>query len=112
MAKIKAIPKMLLIHSIDYEKQIESDGWDATYDDPYTISKVRVEPASSLQRGSDSVGQSASHVVLVDRVNSSHFPDFKPGDRVTFNDIRREVVDVKAHYAFGPKIHHYELELN
>src|SRR5690625_3685037 len=112
MAKIKAIPKMLLIHKIEYEHHAGDDGWDDTWDEPYTINRVRVEPASRLQRGGNSEGEQVSHVVIVDRKYSSHFPDFKIKSRITFNGVRREVVDVKPFYGFGPEIHHYEIELN
>jgi len=108
---VKQIPKKLLIHSIEHERLINDDGWDPEYEEPVTIKNVRVEATSRLQRGSDSQGEVVSHVVFVDRKHSSQFPNFNVGDRVTFNEISREVVDVKSFYAFGREIHHYELEL-
>ncbi|MGJ9460289.1 putative minor capsid protein [Oceanobacillus sp. CF4.6] len=109
---VRAIPKKLLIHNVDYEKNLGDDGWDSTYDEPIAIENVRVEATSRLQRGSNSEGTAISHVLIVDRKHSTVFPDFKPGDRVIFREIPREVVDVKPFYAFGPEIHHYEIELN
>lgn len=108
---IKSIPKRLLIHSIEYEEFLGDDGWDDSFADPITINNVRVNPVSKLSRSNDSEGEQVNHVVFVDRKNSSHFPSFKIKSRITFNDITREVVDVKPYYAFDSEPHFYEIEL-
>lgn len=108
---VKAIPSKLLIHSIEYEHYTGNDGWDDTWDEPITINNVRVEPVSQISRSSNAEGEQASHVVVVDRVHSSVFPDFAIKSRITFNGDPREVVDVKPFYGFGSKPHHYEVSL-
>lgn len=111
MAKVKQIPKQLLIHSIDYEHYTGNDGWDDTWDDAITIENVRVEPVTAIKRSSNAEGDEANHVVFVDRVNSSAFPDFAIKSRIIFDGVSREVVDVKPFYAFGSEPHHYEVSL-
>lgn len=112
MARVKPIPKQLLIHSIKYKHYMGNDGWDDTWDDSTTINNVRVEPVSQLNRSSNAEGEQASHVVIVDRVNSSAFPDFAIKSRITFNGgDPREVVDVKPFYGFESSPHHYEIEV-
>ena len=110
---VKAIPKRLLIHTIEYEEFAGSGAWDDEFAEPITIRGVRVEPISRLSRSRDSEGEQVSHIVFVDRINSSAFPDFKIRSRIKFRGVSREVVDVKPFHAFdtsGP--HHYEIELN
>ena len=111
MAKVKQIPKQLLIHSIKYEHYLGNDGWDDEWDDAITINNVRVEPVSQLNRSSDAEGTQANHVVIVDKKHSSAFPDFAIKSRITFNGDPREVVDVNPFYAFDSEPHHYELEV-
>lgn len=109
---IKAIPKRLLIHTIEYEEFVGSGTWDDEFASPITITGVRVEPVSRLNRSRDSEGEEVSHVVFVDRLHSSAFPDFKIRSRITFMDVSREIVDVKPFHDFDTNApHHYEVEL-
>lgn len=109
---IRAIPRRLLIHSVEYEEYAGSGTWEDEFSEPITIRGVRVEPVSRLNRSSDSEGEQVSHIVFVDRVNSSAFPDFKIRSRITFRGVSREVIDVKPFHAFDTKgPHHYEVEL-
>jgi len=108
---VRPIPKRLLIHSIKYEEYTGDDGWDVSFADPITIDNVRVNQVSKLNRSNDSEGEQVNHVVFIDRKNSSHFPTFKIRSQITFNDITREVVDVKPYYAFDSEPHFYEIEL-
>lgn len=108
---IKAIPKRLLIHSIEYEEFAGSGTWDDEFLEPITITGVRVEPVSRLNRSGDSEGEQVSHIVFVDREHSSSFPEFKVRSRITFRGVSREVVDVKPFYTTNSEPHHYEIEL-
>lgn len=108
---VRAIPKKLLIHSIEYEAFSGNDGWGDTWDEPITINNVRVNPVSSLNRSGNSEGEQVNHVVFVDRKHSSHFPVFTIRSRITFNGVPREVVDVKPFYGFDSTPHHYEIEV-
>ncbi len=108
---VRAIPRHLLIHTIEYSEFEGNDGWNDTFAPYYDINRVRVVPVSRLKRSSNSEGEEVSHVVIVDKVNSSAFPDFKIKSKIKFQGIEREVVDVKAHYAFGSEPHNYEVEL-
>lgn len=108
---IKSIPKRLLIHTIEYEEFIGSGTWDDEFAEPITITGVRVEPVSRLNRSGESEGEQVSHVVFVDRMHSSSFPEFKVRSRITFRGVSREVVGVKPFFAFDSEPHHYEIEL-
>lgn len=108
---INQIPLKLLIHSIDYEHYAGNDGWDDTWESPIKINNVRVEPVSQIKRSSNAEGEQVSHVVVVDKVNSSAFPDFTIKSRITFSGAPREVVDVKPFYGFESTPHHYEIEV-
>ncbi|WP_077623838.1 putative minor capsid protein [Sediminibacillus massiliensis] len=113
MPRVKPIPKRLLPHSTEYQAYLNNDGWKEKYADPVAIHYVRVESATSLNRSSNSEGQEANHLLIIDRVNSSSFPQVKERDRfrVLGETEYREVTKVLAPTAFGPEPHHLEIEL-
>ncbi|WP_054634821.1 putative minor capsid protein [Thalassobacillus sp. C254] len=111
MPKVRPIPKRLLIHSVKYQEQGESDGWDTQPGEEYTIDNVRVEPATSFNRAANREEIRAEHILFIDRKHSSYFPDAKEQDHVTFQGKELKVVKVNPQYAFGPDPHHLELEL-
>ncbi len=106
---IKPIPKNLLTDTIAYKPILsdQGDGWNSEYGEEQEISFVRVEPATSMNRSSDSQGRQANDIVFIDRNHSSFFPtDAKAGDLI--ND--REVTRVKKLKTFD-EIHHLEIEV-
>lgn len=108
---VRPIPRSLLIHSIEYKEVTEGDGWDDSYKDPLTIYNVRVNPVKSLSRNSESISSNAKHIVLVDRLFSSAFPDFVEKSLITWNGNDYELVKVNPFYDTRKAPHHYELEL-
>ncbi|GAA5417924.1 hypothetical protein Pryu01_03002 [Paraliobacillus ryukyuensis] len=113
MPTIKPIPKKVLVHEVIYisSQPEEGDGWNDGRSEPKTISNVRVEPTTSMNRSSDSQGVQANHVLFIDRVNSSLFPSVKAGDKFIFNDVEREASSVKGISTFSDEFHHLEIEL-
>jgi hypothetical protein len=108
---VKPIPKRLLIHSVDYREYIQDDRWGDRFDDPVTLRYVRVEPASDLRRDATKESMPSEAVLFIDRVHSSPFIEPKEKSRITFRGREYEVHQVKALYAFGPEVHHYEVVL-
>ncbi|WP_121605519.1 putative minor capsid protein [Virgibacillus sp. Bac332] len=112
MAIIKQIPKKLLVHSVKYQPLIGNDGWNNEYGEEITINHVRVVPITSMNRSSNSEGKQANHTVIIDRVNSSYFPDdAKAGDKITFRGMGREATLVKYPSAFDSEPHHLAIEV-
>jgi hypothetical protein len=109
--KIKPLPKNLLIHTIEYKEMVSNNGWDNSFAEPITIEFTRVEPKTNLKRSNDSVSKDCSHVVFVDRENSSVFPKFKEESRIVFNGDEFELSEVKPFYDVKEEPHHYELGL-
>lgn len=110
--RIRPIPKKLLIHTINYLELAANNGWDNSFSEAITIDFVRVEPASSVQRTATSEGSDIKHILFVDRVHSSRFPDFKEKSKIVWNGQTFELKQIKPHYDFGVIPHHYELGLS
>lgn len=108
---IRPIDKHLLIHTIQYAESGASDGWNAGFSEPVTIEFVRVEPSSSFGRTTNSEGAKFKHIVFVDKVNSSLYPEFKQGSKITWNEQDFELAEVNPFYDVSPIPHHYELGL-
>ena len=108
---IRPIPKRLLIHSVDYREFIEDQRWGDGFADPVTLEFVRVEPATSMNRDTSKEEVVARSVLYIDRVHTKPFVQPKEKDRVVFQGKEYEVHKVDVHYAFGPRIHHLEVEL-
>jgi len=107
---VKPIPKRLLIHSVDYREYIQDDRWGDRYADPITLRFVRVEPATALNRD-------ATKEEIPARAICS-WTGFLPGllwsrrkSQGTFKGREYEIHEVKALYAFGPDVHHFEVVL-
>lgn len=107
---IKPIPIKLLSHQIRYEEYASSDGWDSEFKDPIIISNVRIDPFRKLKRTTKSESINTSHILIIDRINSSSFHEFKERSKITWNNKIFEITKVNPIYGFN-EIHHYELEL-
>ena len=108
---IRPIPKKLLIHSVEYREHLEDDRWGDGFADPVTLEFVRVEPATSMNRDTSKEEVVARSVLYIDRTHSKPFVQPKEKDRIIFGGEEYEVHKVDVHYAFGPRIHHLEVEL-
>lgn len=108
---VKPIPKRLLIHSVDYREYIQDDRWGDRFADPITLRFVRVEPATALNRDATKEEIPARAILFLDRVFTRPFVEPKEKSRVTFQGHEYEVHEVKALYAFGPDVHHFEVVL-
>jgi len=108
---IRPIPKKLLIHSVEYREFIEDQRWGDGFADPVTMEFVRVEPATSMNRDTSKEEVVARTVLYIDRVHTKPFVQPKEKDKVVFQGEEYEVHKVDVHYAFGPRIHHLEVEL-
>lgn len=107
----KPIPRNILIHSIKYKEVLNGDGWDNAYADPIKINNVRVNPSKSVSRSSEAVSTDVSHIVFVDRMFSSYFPDFVEKSIIEWNNKEYEINKVNPYYDTKELPHHYELEL-
>jgi len=108
---IRPIPKKLLIHSVEYREHLEDDRWGDGFADPVTLEFVRVESATSMNRDTSKEEVVARSVLYIDRTHSKPFLRPKEKDRIVFQGEEYEVHRVDVHYAFGPRIHHLEVEL-
>ena len=108
---IRPIPKRLLIHSVEYREFIEDQRWGSSFADPIPVTFVRVEPATSMSRDTSKEEVVARSVLYIDRVNTKPFLQPKEKDRIIFGGEEYEVHKIDVHYAFGPRIHHLEVEL-
>lgn len=108
---VRPIPKHLLVHSVEYQEYLEDGRWGDSFADPVTVSFVRVEPASSLDRDSSKEEIVAENVLFIDRVHSQPFILPKQKDRIIFDGREFEVHRVEVFYAIGDRIHHVEVEL-
>ncbi|WP_017379742.1 putative minor capsid protein [Paenisporosarcina sp. TG-14] len=107
----RSIPKRLLIHSVNYEEYVGDDRYGETWAKPIEIKFVRVEPSrkvTSNANGEDIVAQS---LIFIDAKHSKPFVKMEKGSKVTFNGVETFVNKVDPLYAFGPNIHHYEIEV-
>lgn len=110
VVNVRPIPKRLLLHSIVYTEKVKNDRWGKN--DPVTIDKVLVQPASTLNIKSNRQDVTADHLLFIDRVNSSHFFKMTEGSKVKFGDEDEWIVSkVKTLYALSDDPHHYEVEL-
>lgn len=105
---ILPIPKKLLIHNVIYLEKGESNGWDNVLNDPVEINYVRVTPKNRFERKQNAEGIYATHVMLVDRINSSAFPNFKAGSTIKWFSKDYEISEVTPAYD-DKEIHHYEV---
>lgn len=108
-----AIPKKLLIHSVDYYRYNCKNDWGGVgYDDAVRINDVRVDLTTVYSKDLTQNRIVAEGVVFVDLINSSPVPNFTEQSKLVFNG--RDYVITKVIPCYNPTsnaIHHYELEM-
>ncbi|MBN6889903.1 minor capsid protein [Cytobacillus horneckiae] len=112
MAKIKPIPKSLLIHTIEYEKFLKDGRYGPEFDEKETIVSVRVEPLTKLVRDSNNEEVQASAIIFIDSVNTPNAKPLIEKSKVHFRGRDYVVLSCEPLYALDPETpHHWEVSL-
>ncbi len=109
---MRAIPKSLLIHSVEFREKLEEDKWGkniVSFEE--TISYVRFEPSSKIVRTINNSEVQLSATLIYDCTNSrpKNF-EFKLDNIISFNNQKHRVVFIEPLYD-NNKLHHYEIGL-
>lgn len=111
MVKVKAIPKKLLPHTIEYER-FAGDGRNGpTYDMAITVTNVRIEPTSEKSIDNNGEQIQLKSKLFIDAVNSSPLIDLKDKSVVHFNEKDYYVQSIATFYTDNSLVHHWELGL-
>lgn len=112
MAKVKPIPKKLLIHTIKYEEFLRDGSFGEEFAPTETISFVLVQPSSKLRRDGNGEEVQTLGVVFLDAVNTPNFKPLKEKSKVRFKEKDYRVIECESLYALDPDMpHHYEVNL-
>ena len=109
---MRAIPKKLLIHTVQLQRTISKDRWgEGKTDDGFRLEKVRIEPSSRIVRTKNSAEVQLTATLFYDCRNSvpREF-EFKEDDIILFNGQKLRVQVIESLYD-NNKLHHYELGL-
>lgn len=109
---MRAIPKSLLIHSVEFREKLEEDRWgQSTVSFEQTLSCVRFEPSSKIVRTTNNSEVQLSAILIYDCTNSrpKNF-EFKLDNIISFNNQKYRVVFIEPLYD-NKKLHHYEIGL-
>lgn len=112
--RARPIPKVVLIHQVDYYERIEGDRYGGGYADKLTITNVLFQPDGTVSKTGDNEEKLIKGILYLDAQNSSQCFDMKAQSQVTLiNDDGVEETLIVQHsqpvYAF--KLHHYEVQL-
>lgn len=112
--RVPAIPKMMLIHEIQYREYGGLDDFgNDNYKPPLTIKHVRVDESTVFSRDNTQTKVLANAVIFIDKVYSSPLPtEFKEQSKIVFNG--REMVLQKVLPIYQPysnEVRHWELEV-
>lgn len=109
-----AIPKMMLIHEMQYKEYMGKDDYgNDSFKPPLAIKHVRVDESTVFSRDNTQSKVLANAVIFIDKVHSSPLPtEFKEQSKIVFNG--REMVLQKVipvYQPFGNEVRHWELEV-
>lgn len=108
-----AIPKKLLIHSVDYYRHNGKNDWGGVdYADAVNVKHVRVDLTTIYSKDLTQNRIVAEGIVFVDSVNSNPVPSFTEQSKLVFDG--KDYVITKVIPCYNPtsnSIHHYELEM-
>lgn len=107
---IRAMPKAILIHSVEYKEYIGKGRYGKEYKEPITLENVLIQPVSSISRTNAMDSISYNSLMFYDCVNSlPKKVEFKKESIITFNSEEMIINKINPIYTFN--LHHYELEL-
>lgn len=107
---VKPIPIQLLIHSVQYEEFKGSGSFGDEWEASKTLTNVRVEAPTTLQRTETREDKVAQAILFYDcALSNPKSVQFKENDKITFNNKTMYVKTVDPIYGFT--LHHYELVL-
>ena len=109
---MRAIPKKLLIHTVELHRTISEDRWgEIKTDNGVKVERVRIEPSSQVVRDKNSAEVQLAATLFYDCRNSMPKEvGFKEDDIIVFNGQKLRVKVVEPLYDEN-KLHHYELGL-
>lgn len=109
---MQAIPKRLLIHSVEmYKKQSEDKWGKCTGNSQNKLRFVRFEPSSKIVRATNNAEVQLSATLIYDCKNSRpQNVKFELDDIITFNGEKHRVQLIEPLYDCK-KLHHYEIGL-
>ena len=112
MAVIKAIPKKLLMHIIEYEEFLKDGSFGEQFATMESISFVLVQPKTEMRRDANNEEVQINAIVFLDAVNTPKFKPLKEKSKVHFQGREWRVNACDALFAFNPTVpHHYEVGL-
>lgn len=109
---MKPIPKKLLIHSASAITEGQPNKWgDKSVDTTTQLSRVRIEPSSSLSLNKQNEQVRLSAILIFDCKNSlpAGFA-FDHVQKIMYNSQKYDIVNIGEFYD-EQKLHHYEVEL-
>ena len=109
---MRSIPNRLLIHTVSYHTQPQSDRWGAeSVDDGITLQRVRLEPTKKIVRNINNAEIQLSATMFYDCKNS--YPrgiEFHVDDLINFDGKQYSIKIIEPLYD-EDRLHHYELGL-
>lgn len=107
---VKPIPIQLLIHSVQYEAFKGNDPFGDEWEEAITLTNVRVESPTTLQRTATREDKVVQAVLFYDcTLSNPKNIHFNEKDKIIFNNKTMYVKTVDPIYGFT--LHHYELVL-
>lgn len=106
---MRAIPKVLLIHSARLLQAIQGE-WGAEGLQPIAeLEYICIEPSSKVVRDKNNAEQQLSAILFFDCRNSSpRGLEFKEDQIVDFHGLKHRIVAIEPLYD-NRKLHHYEI---
>ena len=110
MYMVSAMPKAILIHSVQYKEYKGEGRYGKEYKEPITLKNVLIQPVSSINKSNDINTVAYNSLMFYDCTNSQpRNINFTKDSIIVFNDEEMRINKVNPIYTF--KLHHYELEL-
>nr|DAG52942.1 MAG TPA: Minor capsid protein [Caudoviricetes sp.]DAP77544.1 MAG TPA: Minor capsid protein [Caudoviricetes sp.] len=109
---MRSIPNRLLIHTVSYHTQPQSDRWGVeSVDAGITLQRVRLEPSKKIVRDINNAEIQLSATMFYDCKNS--YPrgiEFHVDDLINFDGKQYSIKIIEPLYD-EDRLHHYELGL-
>lgn len=109
VAVIKAIPKKLLIHAAELQREVPGAWGPAGLEPVSQLTKIRIEPSSRIVRDKNSAELQLAALMFFDAKNSRPAAQqFAEDQIVDFGGEKYQIVSVEPLTDEG-KLHHYEI---